>query len=212
MKAPPPYGIAGTDAWLRELGRVTNREQAVEELIAAEHARIAPELRELRERLAGVRGYVAAGAVHGHSIISVLKELGMEVLGGTVWHHDQRHDHGDPRGDSLQHIVDNYGDVPFSVCNKQSFELVNLLKQLRPDVFVVRHNGMAVWGAKLGIPTFLMGDEHFGLGYQGLLNYGHKVLDTISNPAYVQNLARHTQLPYADWWFNQEPFAFLEES
>lgn len=211
VKAPPPYGIAGTDAWFRELGRVTGKETEVEALIVAEKERIAPELAELRERLAGVRGFVSAGAVHGHSLIAILRELGMEVPGACVWHHDQRLDHGDPRGDSLRHVVAEYGDVPFSVCNKQSYEMVNLLNRLRPDIFIVRHNGMAVWGAKLGIPTFLMGDEHFGLGYEGLLNYGRKILDTITNPAFVRNLARHTRLPYTEWWLAQEPFAFLGE-
>ena len=209
IKAPPPYGLAGTDAWLRELGRVTGKEREVETLIAEERARIAPELAGLRQRLAGVRGFVSAGAVHGHSIIGILKELGMDLAGGTVWHHDQRFDHGDDRGDSLGHVTEHYGDLPFSVCNKQSFEMVNLLNRLKPDIFVVRHNGMAVWGAKLGIPTFLMGDEHFGIGYQGLINYGQKVVDTITNPAFVQNLARHSRLPYTRWWLEQEPFAFL---
>jgi nitrogenase molybdenum-iron protein alpha chain len=89
--------------------------------------------------------------------------------------------------------------------------MVNLLNRLRPDIFIVRHNGMAVWGAKLGIPTFLMGDEHFGLGYEGLLNYGRKILDSITNPAFVQNLARHTRLPYTEWWLAQQPFSFLGE-
>jgi len=209
IKAPPPYGIAGTDAWLRELGRVTGKEKEVENLIASEKERIAPELRELKQQLKGIRGFVSAGAVHGHSIINVLKELGLDVVGGCVWHHDQKFDHGDSRADSLEHIVKHYGDVNFTICNKQSFELVNLLNKLQPDIFVVRHNGMAVWGAKLGIPTFLMGDEHFGLGYQGLINYGQKISDTIANPAYVKNLAKYSKLPYTGWWLDQEPFAFL---
>jgi nitrogenase molybdenum-iron protein alpha chain len=211
VKAPSPYGISGTDAWLRELGRITGKDAEVEALIAEEHERITPELTELRARLKGVSGFVAAGAVHGHSLVAILGELGMEVVGATVWHHDQRFDHNDPQGDSLQHVVSKYGDVPFSVCNKQSFEMVNLLNRLRPDIFIVRHNGMAVWGAKLGIPTFLMGDEHFGLGYEGLLNYGRKILDSITNPAFVQNLARHTRLPYTEWWLAQQPFSFLGE-
>jgi nitrogenase molybdenum-iron protein alpha chain len=209
VKAPPPYGVAGTDAWLRELGKVTHKEQEVEMLITSEKAAIAAELAELKTKLKGVRGFVSAGAIHGHSLISVLKELGLEVVGGCVWHHDQKFDHGDERADSLQHIITHYGDVNFGVCSKQSFELVNLLNRLKPDIFVVRHNGMAVWGAKLGIPTFLMGDEHFGFGYRGLINYGQKIVDTIANPAYVKNLAAHTKLPYTAWWLQQEPYSFM---
>lgn len=209
IKTPPPYGLAASDAWLRELGRVVGKEQKAEALIAREHARIAPELLELQGALQGLRAFVSAGAVHGHSLLAILRELGMEVA-GSVWHHDQRLDHDDQRGDSLRHVVTTYGDLPFSVCGKQAYEMVNLLNRQRPDIFIVRHNGMSVWGAKLGIPTFLMGDEHFGLGYEGLLNYGRKIRDTIANPAFVRNLARHTRLPYTQWWLDQEPFAFLE--
>lgn len=210
VKAPPPYGLAGTDAWLRELGRVVGREREVDLLITAEKASIASELEELKSTLNGRTAFVSAGAVHGHSIICLLKELGLNVLGGCVWHHDQWFDNQDARADSLGHLISHYGDVDFGICNKQSFELVNQLHRLRPDIFIVRHHGMAVWGGKLGIPTFLMGDEHFGLGYRGLLNYGRKIVDTLSNPALVKNLAAHTKLPYTNWWLNQEPYAFLE--
>jgi Nitrogenase molybdenum-iron protein, alpha and beta chains len=209
VKAPPPYGIAGTDAWLRELGKVTHKEQEVEKLINDEKEAIASELAELRKKLLGVKGFISAGAVHGHSLISVLKDLGVEVIGGCVWHHDQKFDHGDERADSLQHLVTHYGDVDFGICGKQSFELVNLLYKLKPDIFVVRHNGMAVWGAKLGIPTILMGDEHFGFGYRGLIHYGRKIVDTITNPAYVKNLAVHSRLPYTQWWLQQDPYSFM---
>jgi nitrogenase molybdenum-iron protein alpha chain len=131
------------------------------------------------------------------------------VVGGCTWHHDQFFDNQDCRADSLRHLLDNYGSIRFSVCNKQSFELVNQLNRLRPDVFIVRHHGMSIWGAKLGIPTFLMGDEHFGLGYQGIVNYGQKIADTIANPAYVKNLAKYSKLPYSQWWLQQESSAML---
>jgi len=211
VKAPPPYGLGPTDRWLRELGRVTGKEAEVETLISDERERIEPELEDLRQHLKGLHAFIAAGAVHGHSIVAVLRELGIEVTGATVWHHDPVFDHGDPAGDTLAKLVADYGDVNFSVCDKQSFEMVNLLNRLKPDIFIVRHNGMSVWGAKLGIPTFLMGDEHFGVGYQGLLNYGHKILDAVTNPAFAHNLARHTKLPYTRWWLEQNPFHFLEE-
>jgi len=210
VKAPPPYGISGTDAWLRELGRIVGRSPQVEQLISDARESIAPELDELRQTLKDRTVFVSAGAVHGHSIICLLRELGLHVLGGCVWHHDQWFDNRDARADSLDHLISHYGDVDFGICNKQNFELVNLLNRLRPDLFIVRHHGMAVWGGKLGIPTFLIGDEHFGLGYQGLLNYGRKIADTLSNPALVKNLAEHTRLPYTNWWLNQEPYAFLE--
>lgn len=209
VKAPPPYGLAGTDAWLRALGRVTHKETEVEELIASEHEAIAPELAELRKELKDLTGYVAAGSVHGHSLASVLRELGLNVAGSCFWHHDPKFDNQDPAADSLQHVVKTYGDFPVSICNKQSYEVVNQLRRFKPDVFIVRHPGMAVWGGKLGIPTFLVEDEHFGLAYRGLLRFGHKIADAVNNPSFYQHLAKHTRLPYTDWWLRQGSTAFL---
>jgi len=211
VKAPPPYGVAGTDAWLRALGSTVGKEQEVEELIASEKAAIAPELERLKSELTGLKGYVAAGSVHGHSIAALLDDLGIEVVGSCFWHHDATSDNGDPAADSLKHLVKHHGNVPVAICNKQSYELVNQLRRLQPDIFIVRHPGMAVWGGKLGIPTFLVEDEHYGLGYRGLLRYGQKILDSVNNPSFVRHLAEHTKLPYTQWWLDQPPFAFLED-
>jgi nitrogenase molybdenum-iron protein alpha chain len=210
VKAPPPYGLAGTDAWLRALGRTLGKQQDVERLIAHEREAIAEELESLRKQLKGLTGYVAAGAVHGHSIASVLRELGMNVAGGCFWHHDPEFDNRDANADSLNHLVTQYGDVPVSICNKQAHELINQLRRVKPDVFVVRHPGMAVWGGKLGIPTFLVEDEHFGLGYRGLLRFGRKIAEAVNNPSFYKHLARHARLPYTEWWLRQDSTAFLE--
>jgi nitrogenase molybdenum-iron protein alpha chain len=209
VKAPPPYGLAGTDAWLRALAKVTGKETEVEALIADEHAAIADELGELREKLRGLRGYVAAGSVHGHSLSAVLRELGMEVAGSCFWHHDARFDNNDPNADSLQHLVKSYGDLPVSICNKQAYEMINQLRRVKPDVFVVRHPGMAVWGGKLGIPTFLVEDEHYSLAYKGLLRFGHRIFDAVNNPSFYRNLSRHARLPYTEWWLKQKSNVFL---
>ena len=212
VKAPPAYGLKGTDYWLRELGKVTGKEKEVEKLIKEERDRILPELEELRSKLKGKSVYITAGAAHGHSLMALLSDLGLEVVGVAIFHHDPCYDNRDDRSDGLKHVVETYGDIPnYNVCNKQVFELVNVLNRLKPDIFVARHGGLSVWGIKLGIPTILMGDEHFGLGYQGLLNYGNKILDTLATKEFVENIASHSELPYTDWWLQQDPYIFLED-
>ncbi|MCI2041153.1 MAG: nitrogenase, partial [Clostridium luticellarii] len=109
IKAPQPYGIAGTDAWIRELARVTHREKRAEEYIEREHRRIAPRLEELRKLLKGKKGYVATGSAYSHGLIAVLKELGIEVDGSLVFHHDPVYDSNAPQKNSLKFLVDNYG-------------------------------------------------------------------------------------------------------
>lgn len=210
IKSPPAYGIAGTDKWLRELGRVLGKRQEVEKIIVTEHQRVLPQINEYRSKLAGKTAYLTAGAAHGHALIALLRELGLIVQGAAIFHHDPIYDNGDSTSDALAHDVETYGDVPnYNVCNKQAYELVNILNQIRPDIMIARHGGMTLWGAKLGIPTLLIGDEQFSFGYQGMLNYAERILETLDNKEFVTNLAKHSSMPYTKWWLEQNPFSFL---
>ncbi|HWR42651.1 nitrogenase component 1 [Sporomusa sp.] len=210
IKSPPAYGIAGTDQWMRELGKVLDREQAIEAIIAEEHELVLPKLNAYREKLHGKTAYLTAGAAHGHALIAILRELGMTVQGAAIFHHDPIYDNGDIASDALAHDVTTYGDVPnYNVCNKQAYELVNILNRVRPDIMIARHGGMTLWGAKLGIPTLLIGDEQFGFGYQGVLKYAERILETLDNREFVTNLAKHSTMPYTKWWLEQNPFSFL---
>lgn len=214
IKAPQPYGFAGTDAWLRELARVTHREKKAEAYIAKEHARIAPRLKELRTLLQGKKGYVSTGSAYAHGLIAVLRELGINVDGSLVFHHDPIYDSQDPRQDSLAHLVDHYGDVPqFSVSNRQQYQFYGLLHRVNPDFILIRHNGLAPLASRLGIPAAPLGDEHHALGYQGMLNLGETILDVLAHKKFHQDLAAHTKLPYKKWWLDQQdPFILAKES
>lgn len=210
IKSPPGYGIAGTDTWMRELGKVLNGKQDIEEIIKEEHKRIIPKVEEYRSIFKGKTAYLTAGAAHGHAIIALLRELGFEVQGAAIFHHDPVYDNGENTSDALAQDVKNYGDVKnYNVCNKQAYELVNILNRLKPDIMIARHGGMTLWGAKLGVPTLLIGDEQFGFGYQGVLNYAERIVETLDNKEFVTNLAKHSTMPYTKWWLEQDPFTFL---
>jgi nitrogenase molybdenum-iron protein alpha chain len=208
IKAPLPYGFAGTDAWLRELARVTGREEQAEAYIARERARVAPRLEELRKLLKGKKGYVSTGSAYAHGLIGILRELGVEVDGSLVFHHDPVYDSQDPRQDTLAHLVDTYGDVPqFTVGNRQQYQFFALLQRVNPDFIIIRHNGLAPLASRMGIPAIPLGDEHIAVGYQGILNLGESILDVLAHTKYHQDLARHVRLPYKKWWLEQtDPF------
>jgi nitrogenase molybdenum-iron protein alpha chain len=55
----------------------------------------------------------------------------------------------------------------------------------------------------------LIGDEHYGMGYEGIVKYGRRIADAIENDEFVKNLAKHTVIPYSNWWLEKEPYAFL---
>lgn len=211
LPAAPPYGIAQTDRWFRALGRTLGQEEVAERLITAKKKEYLPKIEALRQKLAGKTAYVTAGAAHGHALLAVLGELGLKVSGAAIFHHDPVYDSGRPENDQLALRVADYGNVPnYDVCNKQEFELVNALNRLRPDVLLARHGGMTLWGAKLGIPSLLVGDEHYAMGYEGLVNYGQRLVETIENDEFVKNLAKHAVMPYTKWWLAQSPAYFLK--
>jgi nitrogenase molybdenum-iron protein alpha chain len=209
IKAPQPYGFAGTDAWLREIARVTNREDKVEAYIAKEHARVKPLIEDLKKRLKGKKGYVSTGSAYAHGLIAVLKELDVEVDGSLVFHHDPVYDSQDPRQDSLAHLIDNYGDVPqFTVSNRQQYQFFALLQRVHPDFIIIRHNGLAPLASKLGIPGMPLGDEHHAIGYQGMVNMGESILDVLAHGKFHRDLAAHVTLPYKKSWLDEkDPFA-----
>lgn len=212
IRVSPPYGIAQTDRWFRELGQMTGKESEAEQFIKEEKEKWMAEIEILKEKLRGKTAYVTAGASHGHSLLALLKELEMIPQGAAIFHHDPIYDNGCQGNDALQNVVNDYGDVEnYNVCNKQEFELVNILNRIKPDILLARHGGMTLWGAKLGIPSLLVGDEHYGMAYEGLVNYGKRMLDCMENNEFVSNLAKHTSNPYSKWWLKQNPYTFLGE-
>lgn len=205
IKAPQPYGFASTDAWLREIGRVTHREEKVEAYIKKERNRVRPLLAKLRKKLKGIKGYVATGSAYSHGLISVMRELGIAVNGSLVFHHDPVYDSGDPRQDSLKHLVENYGDVPsFHVSNRQQYQFYALLKRINPDFILIRHNGLSPLASRLGIPAAPLGDEHIAIGYQGMVNLGEVILEVLAHRKFHEDLRDHVTLPYSSWWLQQD--------
>lgn len=211
IPAAPPYGVEQTDRWFRALGKTLGKMDIAEQVIAEKKEKYLPRIEELRKRLRGKTAYVTAGAAHGHALLDILGELGMEAQGAAIFHHDAVYDSGRPENDQLAQRVRDYGNVPnFNVCNKQEFELVNALNKIRPDILLARHGGMTLWGAKFGIPSLLIGDEHYSMGYEGLIHYGERILETLENDEFVKNLEKHAVNPYTKWWLAQEPYYFLQ--
>ncbi|SET11006.1 nitrogenase component 1 [[Clostridium] polysaccharolyticum] len=208
IHAPMPYGFAGTDAWIREIAKVTGKEDIVEAYIESEHKRVLPKIKELREKLKGVKGFVATGSAYAHAIIEVIKELGVQVDGSVVFHHDPVYDSGNEHENSLKFLTDNYGDIEyFSVSKTQQFQLYGLLKRVAPDFIIIRHNGIAPLALKMGVPAMPMGDEHMAVGYDGMIRVGEALVEILSRKKFGKLLQENIKLPYTDWWLNQEdPF------
>ncbi len=188
---------------------MTNRVDKAEAYIAKEYARVKPRVEELCKLLEGKKGYVSTGSAYAHGLICVLKELGVEVDGSLVFLHDPVYDSGDPRQDTLAHLVDTYGDVPnFSVSNRQQYQFYGLLQRVNPDFILIRHPGLAPLASRPGIPAAPLGDEHISIGYQGMINLGETILEILSRRKFHKKLAGHVRMPSPSlrhWWNIRPP-------
>lgn len=212
VKSPPPYGLAWSDQWLREIGRLTHHEQQAEEIIAQERARIAPELENYRRSLGGKRVYVFAGAAYAHNMAAIAHDLGMEVVGVTTFHHDQKNDSEDERLNTLARLQDNIGVIPhFNVCNRQPYQAVNIMRDLDVDILIVRHGGIGTLGAQMGVPVISIDEANSSALYDGVLHLGQCITDAINAKKLIQNIKKHVKLPYTQWWLEQDPYYFETE-
>lgn len=210
VKTIPPHGFAGIEAWLRGIGAAVGKEAEVERLIEAERAATEVDLAEIRRRLKGKRAVLGMGPSYAQSYLGVLDELGIEVLHAASWHYDQRYDYGE-QPPAILRAASRERDISFSVGDQQLFEITNTLSQLKPDIYFSRHPGSSVWAAKLGITAVPVIDEYTAFGHHGLVNFGWRIIDALTNRNFVTRLAGWVKLPYTDWWYGQDPYTFLEQ-
>lgn len=211
IKSINPLGIAGFEAWLREIGQVIHKEAEVEAYIERERAFYLPKIEEVKQQLKGLRAVLGMGASYAFQVSRVLQELGLEVVWVASWHYDTRYDNGEipPH---LEYLEQNSPyNFKVSVSDQQNFEILNILNRHKPDIYLARHPGTTVWAIKQGIAAFFLGDEYKTFGYRGTLDFANTILDTIRNRSFEKNLAARITLPYTEWWYKQDTAAFLKE-
>lgn len=205
-----PLGIAGFEAWLREIGRVTDRTEAVEKYIAEQRAVWLPQIEEIKKELKGLKAVLGMGPGYTFEVSRVLNELGIEVVWALAWHYDKKYENGDVPP-SMEYLLEHDIDFEASVADQQNYEVMHILNQYQPDLYLSRHPGSTVWAIKNGTPAVYVADEYMIFGYRHTLEFAQAILDSIRNRSFEKNLARRVKLPYTDWWYRQKVDLFMEE-
>ena len=205
-----PLGIAGFETWLREIGRVTERSDAVEKYIAEQRAIYIPQIEKIKNELKGLKAVLGMGPGYTFEVSRVLNELGIEVVWALAWHYDKKYENGDVPP-SMEYLLENGVDFEASVADQQNYEVMNILNKYQPDLYLSRHPGSTVWAIKNGTPTVYVAGEYMIFGYKHTLEFAQSVLDSIHNRSFEKNLARRVKLPYTEWWYEQNVDKFLEE-
>ena len=211
VRSLQPHGIAGFEDWLRGLGRVVSQEREVEAILEEERAKYLPQIDRLKKRLTGKRAVVGMGPGFNFNTVRTLQELGIEVVHSAAWHFDKQYDDGQAPP-AFQYLLDHSPtNFDVSVSDLQNHELINILRQAKPDIYFSRHTGSTVWAMKLGIPALCVYDEYAIFGYRGTVNFAQTIDDVVTNRSLTESLARRVKLPYTDWWLRQRSSHFLNE-
>lgn len=205
-----PLGVAGFETWLREIGKVTGRSEAVEKYIEEQRAIYLPQIEEIKKELKGLRAVLGMGPGYTFEVSRVLNELGIEVVWALAWHYDKKYENGDVPP-SMEYLLEHDVDFEASVADQQNYEVMNILNKYQPDLYLSRHPGSTVWAIKNGTPAVYVADEYMIFGYKHTLEFAQSILDSIHNRSFEKNLARRVKLPYTDWWYKQNVDRFLEE-
>ena len=204
-----PLGVQGFEAWLREIGRVTDRSEVIENYIQEQRAIYIPQIDEIKRELQGLKAVIGMGPGYTFEVTRVLNELGIEVVWALAWHYDKKYEDGQVPP-AMKYLLDNQIDFEASVSDQQNYEVINILNKYKPDLFLSRHPGSTVWASKQGIPAVSVQDEFMIFGYKHTLEFAKTLLDTIRNRSFEDNLAKRVKLPYTEWWYQQNIASFME--
>lgn len=204
-------GLAGIEAWLREIGGIIGKEAEVEAYLRRERDKYLPRIEALKKELEGRAAVIGMGPGYTYEVSRVLQELGIKTVWAAAWHFDYRYDNGQnpPALEYLREHAPN--DIGLSVADMQNFEILNILNTYKPDLYFSRHPGSTVWAIKQGLTAVYFADEYLAFGYRGMLNFAQYIADSIKNRSFEKNLAARVRLPYTDWWYKNSSDSMLRK-
>jgi nitrogenase molybdenum-iron protein alpha chain len=200
-----PIGIENTSRWLRDVADFFGLQEQAERIIAQEVQELEEALAEFKPLFKGKRAFISAGEIRAYANGYLLSELGFELVGIRSFHHDE---FAEIEYEKLAGIAPK--DFVVNIANAQPFEEANLLKKLKPDLFLGHWNGNAT-AAKLGIPTHVIYNTGLSyIGYKGVYELARRIYRQLKNPALNRKIAAEIQLPYTEQWLKSEPFTHIK--
>ena len=199
----PPHGVAKYEELLRALAKIVGREDDAEAFIAAKREKFMPRLAELREQLTGLHAVIGMGPGFAFSYIPVMEELGITVDYVIGFHYDKYLD-GNRKTIAESIFNERYTNMKASIADLQNFEILRIINELKPDIFINRHNNVGGDCMKLGVPLLFLGNEYSAFGYEPMIALGERILDITTNRNLYRNLASHAKIPYKREWLERE--------
>ncbi|MFZ4858683.1 MAG: nitrogenase component 1 [Desulfuromonadaceae bacterium] len=199
-----PIGIENTGLWLRDVAAHFGLEEKAEQIIAQEEKELSEALTGFRPLFAGKKVFISAGEFRALATARLLEELGFQMSGIRSFHHDK---FAEVEYEKL--AKSSTEDYVIDIADVQPFEEANLLRRLKPDLFLGHANGNGT-AAKLGIPTHAIYHTALSyIGYKGAFELARRLQRQLRNPSYNRKLAENVRLPYKDDWYGASPFTYI---
>jgi nitrogenase molybdenum-iron protein alpha chain len=199
-----PIGRKNTARWLLKIAEFFGLEDDARELADKESGELDAALAQFRLALKDKTVFLGGGEIRIIATAEILQDLGMRVIGFKGHHYDQ---FAEPLYDSLENI----DDVIFNVATQQPFEQINLVKRLKPDLYI-GHTGGGNLSAKQGIPLLpIFGPSYNYMGYSGAFDVARRISRIMSNYQFNKKIAKHCPLPYRESWYEKNPFHYIKK-
>jgi nitrogenase molybdenum-cofactor synthesis protein NifE len=150
--------------------------QRVEQVIAAEEARVRQVLRPYRERLSGARAVLYTGGVKSWSMVSALQDVGIEVVASGA----TKSTEGDM--DKIEQLLGPDGRV---IRDGNPRELLRIVEELRADILIAGGRNQYT-ALKARMPFLDVNQErHVPLaGYAGVVELARQLDLALHNPVW----------------------------
>ncbi|WP_285229579.1 nitrogenase component 1 [Paenibacillus albidus] len=171
------YGAKETTYSLRQMAFLLNdreMERRVDRLTEREESRLLQELRPYRKLLKGKKAVLYTGGVKSWSVISALKELGVQVVGvGT----------NKSTEDDVRRIAGRVGDDTEYIPDGGANRIIKTVRDRKADLMIAGGRNMYV-AMKEQIPFVDINQERHKAyaGYDGLLRLAKELTSVLANP------------------------------
>ncbi len=200
-----PIGIENTNHWLRQVAEFFGLQEQAERIIEEENRELKEALQEFLPVFKDKKVFIGAGEFRALATGGLLQELGFEIVALRSYHHDE---FATDEYDKL--IQASKKDFPINIANVQPYEEANLLKKLKPDLFLGHWNGNGT-ASKLGIPTHVIYNTGLSyIGYKGAYEIARRLYRQLTNSRFNKKLSNNVKLPYTDQWYESDPFKYIK--
>jgi nitrogenase molybdenum-iron protein alpha chain len=201
-----PIGTDNVRLWLLDVADFFGLREEALKVIEAEEAELNKALAPLRKFFEGKTAFVSTGEIRAGAQACMLEnDLGMRVVGIRAHHYDEF-------GEIVFENFKGRDDVAINVAANQPFEQVNMIKRLKPDVFL-GHGNSNVWAAKQGVPVLpIYGPNNSYLGYKGIFEVATRLERILTNSEWYNTLGETVELPYKETWYDQDPYAYIKQT